>query len=102
MSTCKKEKIIILKSGRFSINKDRKDIVIKYFLLDCICNFGHDVDISTEKGILLVPGFSPFWGLSQVELLKTYKNNFPEVKISTETLLGAIQWLIEQGFIYLK
>lgn len=102
MSTCKKEKIIILKSGRFSINKDRKDIVTKYFLLDCICNFGHDVDISTEKGILLVPGFSSFWGLSQVELLKTYKNTYPEVKISTETFLEAIQWLIEQGFIYLK
>lgn len=102
LSTCKKEKIIILKSGRFSINKDRKDIVTKYFLLDCICNFGHDVDISTEKGILLVPGFSSFWGLSQVELLKTYKNTYPEVKISTETFLEAIQWLIEQGFIYLK
>lgn len=102
LAFCKKEKFIRIKSSSFSINKDRKDIVVKYFLLDCICNFGHDVDISTEKGVLFVPGFSSFWGLSQVELLKTYKNTFPEVKISTETLLEAIQWLIEQGFIYLK
>ena len=102
LSICKKEKVVGQKSGLFSISKSRKDIVVKYFLLDCICNFGHDVDISTEKGILFVPGFTKFWGLSQVELLKKYKISFPEVRISTETLLNAIQWLIDQGFIYLK
>lgn len=102
INQCVNDKIINLERGNYSIKKSRKDIVVKYSLLDCICNYGHKVDVETEKGILFVPGFSNYWGVSQPELLDKFKVSFPTVRLGAKTILKDIQWLLDNGFVYLK
>lgn len=88
--------------GKLAIKDERKDIAIKYGLLDCIANYGHTVDINKRKGILYVPGFSNYWGMSQLDLLDVFCKEFPGIQLSAKDVLEKIQWLIDNEFVILK
>ena len=99
---CKRTGHIYYKDGKYSVRDDRKDVVVKYSLLDCIANFGHAVNTQKEKGVLFVPGFSIYWGMSQPDLLDEYYKVFPNMELSAKDILEKIQWLIDNGFVILR
>lgn len=102
LEVCKSSCIVDHKDGVFAIHKERLDISIKYSLLDCIANFGHVVNISNEKGVLFVPGYSNNWGMNQNDLLESFSHEFPHVEMTAKDLLTKIQWLIDNEFVVLK
>lgn len=94
--------ILNYKAGDFSIQEGRKDIVFIYSLLDCIANYGHDINRNKEKGVLCVPGYGKEWGMNQNTLLETFTKEFPNVEMTAKDLLAKIQWLIDKEFVILK
>ena len=102
LEVCKNNCIVDYDSGFFAIREDRKDIAIKYSLLDCIANFGHVVNRNKEKGILYVPGYSNNWGMNQNALLESFSHEFPCVEMNAKDLLTKIQWLLDNEFVILK
>ncbi len=102
LEICKHSSLLAFEKGKYNIKEERRDIIIKYCLLDCIANFGHVVNVKKEKGILFVPGFSNNWGMSQTNLFDTFSKEFPDIELSAKDILGKIQWLIENEFVILK
>lgn len=102
LDVCKKTKILDFETGKYAIKKERRDIIIKYCLLDCIANFGHVANRNKEKGILYVPGFSTNWGMTQTYLLDVFNREFPGIELSAKDILEIIQWLIDKEFVILK
>ncbi len=99
---CKKGSVLNYNDGEFSIQKNRKDIILKYSLLDCIANYGHVINRNKEKGMLCVSGYGKEWGMNQNALLDAFCKEFPEVKMTAKELLAKIQWLIDKEFVTLK
>lgn len=102
LDACKATNLLDINGDQYAIKEERRDIIIKYCFLDCIANFGHFVNVSKEKGILFVPGFSNNWGMSQTSLLEFFNREFPGVELSSKDFLEKIQWLIDKEFVILK
>ena len=102
LDVCKQMNWLDSINDKIAIRGERKDIVIKYCLLDCIANFGHAADINKEKGVLYVAGFSNNWGMSQTSLFDVFSREFPDVELSAKDILHKIQWLIDKEFVILK
>ena len=98
LDVCKQASLLEFKTGKYAIKDERRDIIIKYGLLDCVANFGHVANTNKEKGILYVPGFLTNWGMSQTNLLDVFTREFPDIELSAEK----IQWLIDKEFVILK
>ena len=99
---CKEANLLDFDNDNYTIKEERRDIIIKYCLLDCIANFGHSINVSKEKGILYVPGFSNNWGMSQTNLLEAFNREFHDIELSARDILEKIEWLIENEFVILK
>ena len=102
LETCRVNGIVSVKIGSYYIKHGRRDIAIKYSLLDCIANFGHLIKRPKEKGVLCVPGYAAEWGMNQNALLESFSHEFPLVKLTTKELLEKIQWLIDNEFVIIK
>lgn len=102
LDVCKAANLLDFADDNYAIKEERRDIIIKYSLLDCIANFGHSINVSKEKGILYVPGFSNNWGMSQTNLLEAFNREFPDIDLSAKDILEKIEWLIENEFVILK
>lgn len=102
LDVCKANNLLNFNNGKYLVRDERRDIVIKYCLLDCIANFGHVIKAEKEKGVLYVPGFSSSWGLSQISLLNVFCREFPGIELTAKDLLEKIQWLIDNEFVTLK
>lgn len=102
LNVCKAANLLDFNNNNYAIKEERRDIVIKYCFLDCIANFGHSINVSKEKGILYVPGFSNNWGMSQTNLLETFNKVFPDIELSAKDILEKIEWLIDNEFVILK
>lgn len=102
LKTCREHGVVNVENGTYSIRKERRDIAIKYSLLDCIANFGHGINRKKEKGVLCVPGYATEWGLNQESLLDAFSREFPLVALTPKELLAKIQWLIDNGFVIIK
>ncbi|MBQ9355956.1 MAG: hypothetical protein IJT98_01500 [Prevotella sp.] len=102
IGVCKEANFLHFNNYKYAIKEGRRDIIIKYCFLDCIANFGHSVNVSKEKGILYVPGFSNNWGMSQTSLLETFNREFPDIELSAKDILEKIEWLIDNEFVILK
>jgi len=94
--------LVSLSNGVYTLREERRDIAIKYSLLDCIANFGHAVNRQKEKGVLCVPGYSTEWGLNQEALLEAFGKEFPQVSLNAKDILSKIQWLIDNEFVIIK
>lgn len=96
-----KEKIIT-DADKLTIRNDRKSIVRKYCLLDVIANYGHPISSDKTGGLLIVPGYSIYWGMTQAEVIKQALTVAPALNNlwdSTTDAFDDIQWLLEKGFI---
>lgn len=102
LEACMQTNLIVFENDRYAIKEKRRDIIIKYCLLDCIANFGHIANQKKEKGVLYVPGFSSNWGMTQTELLDVFNKEFPNIELSAKDILDKIQWLIDKEFVILK
>jgi hypothetical protein len=102
LDACKEANLLDINNDNYAIQEKRRDIIIKYCLLDCVANFGHSINVSKEKGILYVPGFSDSWGMSQTSLLEAFNREFPDIELSARDILEKIEWLIENEFVILK
>ena len=102
LDACKDANLLDFNYDKYVIKEERRDIILKYCFLDCIANFGHSVNVSKEKGILYVPGFSNNWGMSQTNLLETFNREFPGMELSAKDILEKIEWLIDNEFVILK
>ena len=102
LDVCKAANLLDFADDNYAIKEERRDIIIKYSLLDCIANFGHSINVNKEKGILYVPGFSNNWGMSQTNLLEAFNREFPDIDLSAKDILEKIEWLIENEFVILK
>ena len=102
LGVCKAANLLAFNNDNYAIKEERRDIIIKYCLLDCIANFGHSINVSKEKGILYVPGFSNNWGMSQTNLLESFNREFPNIELSAKDILEKIEWLIDNEFVILK
>ena len=102
LDTCKQNNLLGFEKNKYIIKEERRDIAIKYCLLDCIANYGHAVNTDIEKGILFVPGFYNHWGMSQTTLLDTFNREFTDIELSARDILEKIQWLIDKEFVILK
>lgn len=83
---------------------ERRDLVIRYSLLDCIANYGKPIPAGELNGLLCVPGYDIYWGLNQVQLLEVFYNEFPnlEEKISALQMASHLQWLLDEKIIMTK
>ena len=102
LAVCKAANLLDFDNDTYAIKDERRDIIIKYCFLDCIANFGHSINVSKEKGILYVPGFSNNWGMSQTNLLEAFNREFPDIELSAKDILEKIEWLIDNEFVILK
>ena len=102
LDVCKQTNLLDFKNNKYAIKEERRDIIIKYCLLDCIANYGHVTNMKREKGVLYVPGFSNNWGMTQAELLDVFNKEFPKIELSAKEILEKIQWLIDKEFVILK
>jgi len=93
--------------GALHVSSAREEIVRRFFLLDHAARTGATVDPrgGDGKGMLLVPGFGPFFGSKIDDLVKSAVNLSPTLRAqwsrSPEIVLGDLRWLDEQGFAML-
>lgn len=93
---------LIIGGEDLSILPKREEIVRRYCLLDVIANYGQPIPSDKQKGLLIVPGYSIYWGMPQAEVVKKALEVMPILnKIwKTHTMpFDDIQWLIEKGFV---
>ena len=102
LEACRVNGIVSFENASYVIKQERRDIAVKYSLLDCIANFGHVINRLREKGVLCVPGYAAEWGMNQEALLESFTREFPLVTLTTKELLKKIQWLIDREFVILK
>lgn len=102
LDVCKQTNLLDFENDKYAIKEERRDIIIKYCLLDCIANYGHVANMKRERGVLYVPGFSNNWGMTQTELLGIFNKEFPLVELSAKDILEKIQWLMDKEFVILK
>lgn len=102
LDVCKQTNLLDFDNNKYAIKEERREIIIKYCLLDCIANYGHIANMKREKGVLYVSGFSNNWGMTQTELLNVFNKEFPKIKLSAKEILDYIQWLIDKEFVILK
>lgn len=102
LEVCRVKGIVSVENAFYSIKQERRDIAVKYSLLDCIANFGHIVNRTKEKGVLCVPGYAAEWGMNQKDLLESFSKEFPLVALTVKELIEKIQWLIDNEFVILR
>lgn len=102
LAVCEDRKILYLRAGKWSLTRNRRAIVRRYFLLDIAACLGTAPTTEEKKlvGPLLVPGFGPFHGIKIDMLAKRAIEIAPACKrdwSSPQTILEDIRWLCEQG-----
>lgn len=87
------------------LDEDRVEIVRKYCLLDIIANYGEPISLEKQKGVLIVPGYSSFWGMPQADVIRKAIEIAPSLNNLWKNQTDAfddIQWLLEKGFVISK
>lgn len=99
------DRCLIIGNEDLSVLPEREGIIRKYCLLDVIANYGQPVPADKQTGLLIVPGYSTYWGMPQVEVVKKALEVMPVLNKmwNNHTMpFDDIQWLIEKGFIKSK
>lgn len=91
-------------NGMLCIIDARRDLVIRYSLLDCLANYGEPVPPDKLNGHLCVSGYETYWGLNQVQLLVAFYREYPSLKknISALQMANHIQWLLDEKIVMNK
>ena len=92
-------------SDSLILDKERIEIVRKYCLLDVIANYGKPIPIDKQKGVLIVPGYSMFWGMPQADVIRKALEIASSLSMLWNKQTDAfddIQWLLEKGFVISK
>lgn len=92
--------------GPLALQSERRVIARRYLLLDVVARNGTapTSDAGRLSGMLLVPGYGPFWGMKLDQLAMTARILAPALLTDwalPETILGDVQWLSEQGMAVL-
>jgi hypothetical protein len=82
-----------------SVSDERLVLARRYLLLDLIARNGDSFGNSSGlRGVVLVPGFGPYFGIRLAELGENLDSYAPNVWISTACFCSDLAWLAEQGF----
>lgn len=88
--------------GCYSITAERRDVIVKYALLDCIAIYGDKIDFPLNAtGYYVVPGFGSFWGLNQTDLILILKREFPSVNTDAGFIIPLLQELLNDKLVRL-
>lgn len=83
-----------------SISRERQELARKYMLLDLIAIKGDTFGNATGlQGVVLVPGFGPYYGIKLSELGQILSDVAPNVWTTPAEFCSDLAWLSEQGFI---
>lgn len=100
------ERSILLQphDSQLAIQPERRDLVRRYFLLDMAAIFGNPLADDEITGSVLIPGYGPFYGLKQNELIRATSQASDLVKEDWRdgsVPFDDLQWLLDrnQGFI---
>lgn len=88
--------------GRLNLSTERRPVARRYLLLDVIASFGVSLGSTpgSSRGVLMVPGYGPFFGMSLDDLGRKASGLATELRSDWSdpaVLLGDIHWLCEQG-----
>lgn len=89
-------------SEKVSIHPDRQAICRRYLLLDMAAIHGKTLTPGDISGKLLIPGYGPFYGLRQNDLIHLAMQQVSGLTQSWQSPTVAfddLQWLIDQRFI---
>jgi len=84
------------------IRPDRRPLARVHLLLDIVAIHGEPLDVADLSGKLLIPGYGPFFGLRQNDLIRLAKAEAPAMAEDwqeTEVAFDDLQWLLDQRFI---
>lgn len=98
------ERGLILHSdvGVIGIHPDRRTVCRRYALLDVAAMHGQSLATGDISGKLLIPGYGPFYGLRQNDLIRLAIEAMPVLGQDWQQVEAAfddLQWLIDQRFI---
>lgn len=86
----------------FTIRSDRRPLVRRYFLLDTAAVQGKALAIGDISNKVLVPGYGPFYGLRQNELIRLAQAQAPSLREDwrhVDVAFDDLQWLIDRRFV---
>ncbi|BFN15185.1 hypothetical protein [Marinobacter sp. RI1] len=87
-------------SEGIAVSTNRSLLARRYLLLDLIARSGASFGNATGlKGVVLVPGFGPYFGIELSELGKIIEENAPGVWKTASCFCDDLAWLAKQGFI---
>ncbi|MDV2114879.1 hypothetical protein [Alcaligenes faecalis] len=85
-----------------AVNVEGEDTVRRYLLLDLIANSGKTFDSAVGlQGVVLVPGFGPYFGAELEMLGVLIETDIPGVW-RTSTFTADLKWLCSVGFVILR
>lgn len=96
------KKIIANDGNNIMVIAERRETSRRYCLLDLIARNGTVLSPNDICGKLLIPGFGPFYGLTQNELVNIAVDSVPAIKEDWKDVKVAfndIQWLINNRFV---
>jgi hypothetical protein len=89
--------------GALSVSEHRRDLARRYVLLDLAACHGTEIKPGKSlRGLALIPGYGPFYGLPPDELARIAIEAAPALKedwSSPDVILADIRWLQEQGMM---
>jgi hypothetical protein len=90
--------------GKLMVVDQRRDIARRYLILDTVASNGRPISstMAPAGGLLLVPGYGPFFGAKMKDVLTAAANAAPgfasDLKNSS-VFIGDLQWLEENRFV---
>ena len=84
------------------VHPDRRPLCRRYVLLDIAAIHGQPLAAGDISGKLLIPGYGPFYGLRQNDLIRLAIQEVPRLAQDwqrPETAFDDLQWLVDQRFI---
>ena len=105
LEDCIQRNLVTVEDGdRLSVTVERRTIARRYFLLDVVARYGEAPADNQNRlsGSLMVPGYSPFYGIKLPNLVSEALNLAPLLRqdwSEPEVITGDISWLCDEGLV---
>lgn len=105
LEDCIQRNLVKVEDGdRLSVTVERRTIARRYFLLDVVARYGEAPADNQNRlsGSLMVPGYSPFYGVKLPNLVSEALNLAPLLRqdwSEPEVITGDISWLCDEGLV---
>lgn len=87
-------------NGELAVSADRRDLARRYLLLDVIaCGSNELVGGDELKGVVFVPGFGAYFGMTLDQLGETVNRDYAHIWTTAASVTTDLAWLCERGFV---